>query len=56
MQDNLNGLLYLSPSDYVVPSNIIRDGFEARYVISGIIIIIVSLILTYLIYNKKYLA
>lgn len=56
MQDNLSGLLYLSPSDYVVPSNIIRDGFEARYVISGIIIIIVSLILTYLIYNKKDLA
>lgn len=56
MQEDLDWLLYLSPSDYVVPSNIIKNGFEAKYVITGILIIIVSVALTYFIYNKKDLA
>ena len=56
MQENLKVLLYLSPSEYVVPSNIIKNGFEDRYVISGVIIIIFCLTLSYFIYNKKDLA
>jgi len=56
MKDGLEGFLYLSPFDYVVPSNLINNGFDMKYVLLGLGIIIVCISITYIIYNKKDLA
>lgn len=53
LQDRLNNLIYLSPFDYATPSEIIKNGFQIKFIIIGLCIIIVSLIATYAIYNKK---
>lgn len=56
MQENLNWLLYFSPSEYVGAASLLDNGFELKYIIIGITIIVVSLIGTYVIYNRKDLA
>lgn len=53
LQERLSGFIYLSPFDYAVPSEIIRNGFEMKFVIIGLCIIIVSIVATYLVYNRK---
>jgi len=53
LKDNLEFFLYLSPFDYAVPSKIIKDGFEFKYLIVGLLIMIISIIGTYVVYNKK---
>lgn len=56
MKESLKVLLYLSPSDYVTPGNIINNGFETKYIIFGVVIMVVSIAVTYFVYNKKDLA
>lgn len=53
LQERLSGFIYLSPFDYAVPSEIIKNGFEMKFVIIGLCIIIVSIVATYLVYNRK---
>ena len=53
LQDRLSGFIYLSPFDYAAPSNVIKNGFEEKYIIIGLGIMIISLAGTYIIYNKK---
>lgn len=56
LKDSLKGFLYLSPFDYMVPSKLIKDGFEAKYLFLGLGIIVISIGATYIIYRKKDLA
>ena len=53
LQDRLSGFIYLSPFDYAPPAEIIKNGFEAKFIVIGLIIIVVSIVATYTIYNKK---
>lgn len=53
LQKNLESFKYLSPFDYVVPINLIRDGIKSSNLYLGFIIILISLILSYIIYMKK---
>ncbi|WP_195987136.1 ABC transporter permease subunit [Clostridium sp. D53t1_180928_C8] len=53
LQDRLNSLIYLSPFDYAAPSEIIKNGFEIRFIIIGLCIMLFSVVATYTIYNKK---
>lgn len=53
MKDSLNTLIYLSPFDYAAPADIIKDGFEGKYIIIGFAIILVSICITYIVYNRK---
>ena len=53
LHDRLSGFIYLSPFDYAAPSNVIKNGFEEKYIIIGLGIMIISLAGTYIIYNKK---
>lgn len=53
LQDRLNNFIYLSPFDYAIPAEIIKNGFETKFIIIGLCLIIVSLIITYNVYNKK---
>ncbi|MEG2289043.1 MAG: ABC transporter permease subunit [Clostridium sp.] len=56
LKESLKGFLYLSPFEYVAPANIIKDGFDMKFVLLGLGIIVVSIVITYVIYNKKDLA
>lgn len=53
LQDRLKNLIYLSPFDYASPAEVIKNGFETKFIVIGLIIIVISIILTYSIYNKK---
>lgn len=53
LKDNLKLFLYLSPFDYVTPAKIIKEGFEVKYLILGLLIMIISIVGTYVVYNKK---
>ncbi|MEN8078246.1 ABC transporter permease subunit [Clostridioides difficile] len=53
LQDRLSGFIYLSPFDYAPPAEIIKSGFEMKFIVIGLLIIIVSIGGTYFVYNKK---
>lgn len=53
MRDGLGFFRYLSPFDYALPMDIIREGWEFDYIFVGMVIILISIIGTYIIYNKK---
>lgn len=53
LQDRLKNLIYLSPFDYASPAEVIKNGFETKFIVIGLIIILVSIIATYNMYNKK---
>lgn len=53
MIDKLEFLKYFSPFNYAVPSEIIRNGFDIVNIVLALLIIIVSLLTTYLLYRKK---
>ncbi|MEF9991048.1 MAG: ABC transporter permease subunit [Romboutsia sp.] len=53
LKESFKWLKYLSPFDYYTPSEILSDGFETKFVIIGLCIVMVSLIGTYILYNKR---
>ena len=53
LQDRLSGFIYFSPFDYAPPAEIIKSGFEMKFIVIGLLIIIVSIGGTYFVYNKK---
>lgn len=53
LKEGLRFFKYLSPFEYAVPSNLIKDGFDLSYIFMGMGIIIISVIGTYVIYSKK---
>lgn len=53
MIDQLEFLKYLSPFYYAVPSDLVRNGFEAINIVLSLVIIVVSIASTYMIYRKK---
>ena len=53
LKESFEWLIYFSPTDYFIPAKIFKDGFELRYVIVATVLILVSIVGTYIIYNKK---
>lgn len=53
MQESLEWLIYLSPTDYFIPATVLKDGFEIKYMGIALAVVIISVITTYVIYNKK---
>lgn len=53
LKDSFEWFKYLSPFDYYVPNEILKHGFDATFMLIGILIIAVFIILSYIIYNKK---
>ena len=51
LKDSFNWLKYFSPFDYYAPSEILKDGFEVKFIIIGIYVIIISIISSYFIYS-----
>jgi ABC-2 type transport system permease protein len=46
-------LKYLAPIDYGMPFEILKNGFDTTNIIIGLVIITASVILAFIIYNKK---
>lgn len=53
LKEDFEFLKYLSPYDYYEPGELLKNGFDMKFIIIGICIILVSIISTYLIYEKK---
>lgn len=53
LKEELNWLIYFSPTDYFTPTRLFQDGFKIEYIITTLLVILFSILLTYKIYNKK---
>ena len=53
LRDGLNVLRYFSPFDYAMTTEIVKIGIEPKYILLGCIIIIFSIIASYIIYEKR---
>lgn len=53
LKEEFEWVKYFSPFDYYAPNEIMKSGFEAKFVIIGLVIIAVSVVIGYIIYNKK---
>lgn len=53
LKEEFSFIKYFSPYEWVIPSNIIKDGFEVRFLVIGFLIIVISLVSANIIYKKK---
>lgn len=53
LQDHLVGLRFLSPFDYALPMDLVRYGWERKYILVGIIIMVLSISTAFFIYSKR---
>lgn len=53
LKESLNWMKYLSPYEWVVPANLVKDGMEGKFIIIGCMIIIITLIIANYVYKKK---
>ena len=53
LKESFEWLKYISPFDYFVPSNIMKNGFELKYIIISVCIIVICVISSYAIYKNK---
>ena len=53
LKEDFELLKYFSPFDYYAPGELLKNGFEMKFVIIGLCVMFVSIASTYLIYEKK---
>ena len=53
LKEDFEFLKYFSPFDYYAPGELLKNGFEMKFIIIGFCIMFVSIASTYLIYEKK---
>ena len=53
LKEEFSFIKYFSPYEWVIPTNIIKNGFEMKFIIIGFLIIIGALVLANIIYEKK---
>ncbi|MGL6106744.1 hypothetical protein [Romboutsia sp.] len=53
LKDDFEFMKYFSPFDYYAPNSIMKYGFETKFVILALGIIVISIIGSYIIYRKK---
>lgn len=53
LKENLGFLKYFSPSEYFTPGEIIKNGFESKFIIILLLIVIISLITSISVYKRK---
>lgn len=51
--DGIKNLTYLSPLDYAMPADILRYGFQTKFVLLGFAVMVISIACAYFIYLKK---
>ena len=53
LKEDFEFLKYFSPFDYFAPGELLKDGFDTRFVLIGLCIVFVSIVSSYLIYKRK---
>lgn len=53
LKEEFSFIKYFSPYEWVIPTNIIKNGFEIEFIIIGFLIIIATLVFANIIYKKK---
>lgn len=53
LKESFEWVKYFSPFDYYAPNEIMNNGFNIKFVLIGLLIILISLISTYVVYNQK---
>ena len=53
LKESLSFLQYFSPFDYAMTMDVVKKGFEFKYIVTGFLIIALSIIFSYVIYEKK---
>jgi ABC-2 type transport system permease protein len=53
LKDNLEWLKFFSPFDYALPMDIVRYGWENKYIVAGIFVMLFCIIFTFIIFNRK---
>lgn len=53
LQTDFKTLLYFSPVEAALPSNVFKHGIEGKYMVTDFIVIVICLLLTFWIYNRK---
>ena len=53
LKEDFEFLKYFSPFDYFAPGELLKDGFDTRFVLIGLCIVFVSIVSSYLIYERK---
>ena len=53
LKEDFEFLKYFSPFDYYAPGELLKTGFDMKLVIIGLCIVFVSIISTYLVYERK---
>ncbi|MBE6052335.1 MAG: ABC transporter permease [Clostridium sartagoforme] len=53
LKEEFSFIKYISPYEWVIPSKVIKDGFEAKFILIGFLWIVLSLVVATFIYNKK---
>ena len=49
----IKNLTYLSPLDYAMPTDVLRYGFQIKFVLLGFAVMVISIVCAYSIYLKK---
>lgn len=53
LQDKFQLLVYFSPVDATLPSNVFKNGIEWKYMITDLIVLVIAVLLTFWIYRRK---
>lgn len=53
LKESLEWFRYFSPFDYYAPGEVLKTGFDAKFVIIGVSIIVISILSSYFIYKRK---
>ncbi|MET1249100.1 ABC transporter permease subunit [Sporolactobacillus sp. STCC-11] len=53
MNDDFQALVFFSPVDTALPSTVFKNGIEWNYIVTDLIVIMVSCLLTFWIYKRK---
>ena len=53
LKEEFSFIKYFSPYEWVIPINIIKDGFEMKFIIIGFLLIVIALGSANIIYRKK---
>jgi ABC-2 type transport system permease protein len=53
LKEEFSFIKYFSPYEWVIPTNIIKNGFEMKFIIIGFLLIVATLVSANIIYRKK---
>ncbi|MDD9149705.1 MULTISPECIES: ABC transporter permease subunit [unclassified Sporolactobacillus] len=53
LQDKFQALVYFSPVDTALPSSVFKNGLQWKYIVTDLIVLVVSLLLAFWIYRRK---